>query len=191
MSKLIVFINSVPLIVWTGIGGTITGSLLTIVGVCLTNSSNNKRLRIQLQHEKDKRRDEIKRERAEELYVESKKYFANLGCYYLLYKRVMKGDLTLNEATELTIKNFSETKGEHHRVGMIVNMYFPELKNSFEEILNVRNDLSTIISSYQKQYETGNIDEEEWLTLFQDRLNKYMEKVKIFEKQIASMEVNL
>lgn len=185
MSELVIFINSVPPVVW----GTIIGSSLTIVGVYLTNSSNNERLRIQLQHEKDKRREDIRRERAEELYVESKKYLDFLGSYYLPYISVMKEEITFNQALDIT--NDSQYEHDFRRIEMIIDMYFPEFKEPFKSILKMRDTLNTIVSGYKKQYKTGNTDGRQWLPLFQDSLSDYCNKTANFEKLIASIEINL
>lgn len=182
-------INLVPPVVWTGIMGTFIGSLLTILGVFLTNRSNNERLKIQLHHEKNTRRQELKRERAEELYVQSKKYLNALGVHYLPYKKVMKGELTFNQALDLTIDNGSKKDYDHHRVTMIIDMYFPELEKPFKEIMVIRDSLSRIKSGYKEQYKTGNTDGEKWLGLFQAELEEYSKKATEFEKLIASLKI--
>lgn len=74
-------LRSVPEVIWSGI----IGSLLTLLGVMLVNSSNTKRLKLQLAHESEEkarqRRAELRRdvylEAAEEL-VKASSYLASL-----------------------------------------------------------------------------------------------------------------
>jgi hypothetical protein len=103
VTEFINLLNSVPSVIWTGIVGTLVGSSLTIIGVVLTNRSNTERLKTQLQHEQNIRKQELKRERAEELYVESKKYLNAIGVHFLPYKKVMTGDLKFDQALDLAI----------------------------------------------------------------------------------------
>jgi hypothetical protein len=116
MNEFIDLLKLIPSVVWTGVMGTLVGSSLTIIGVVLTNRSNSERLKTQLEHERSIRKQELRRERAEELYVESKKYLNNMVSYYLPYKQVMKGELTFNQALDLTINSLSENKSEYHRI---------------------------------------------------------------------------
>ncbi len=189
MTKFMDLINSVPPVVWSGVVGTFIGSSLTILGVFLTNRSNNERLKIQLRHEKNTRRQELIRERAEELYVESKKYLNALGAYFLPYKKAMKGELTFNQALDLTIDNGSKKDYDHHRITMIIDMYFPELEKPFNEIMVIRDHLIRIKNEYKEQYKTGNTDGEKWLKLLQVDLEEFSKKITEFEKLIASLEI--
>jgi hypothetical protein len=189
VTELINLIKSVPSVVWTGIVGTLIGSSLTIIGVVLTNHSNTVRLKTQLQHEQNVRRQELKRERAEELYVESKKYLIAIGAHYLPYKKVMQGVLTLNQALDLTIDNGSKRDFEPHRVTMIIDMYFPNLQKPFNEIMARRDYLNRIVVGYKKQYKTGDIDGSKWLDPFQAKLEELSEAIIAFEKLVASLEI--
>jgi hypothetical protein len=189
VAEFVNLLKSVPSVVWTGIMGTFIGSSLTIVGVLLTNRSNTERLKTQLQHEQNVRRQELKRERAEELYVESKKYFNAVGIHYLPYKKVMKGELTFNQALDLTIDNGSKKDFDPHRVTMIVDMYFPHLQKPFNEIMAKRDFLNRIITGYKDQYKTGNTDGAKWIDPFQATLEELSQAITAFEKLVASLEI--
>ena len=189
MSELIDLLKIVPSVVWTGIMGTLIGSSLTIIGVILTNRSNTERLKTQFQHEKNVRRQELKRERAEELYVESKKYLNALCSHYLPYKKVMKGELTFNQALDLTIDNGTKKDYEHHRVTMIIDMYFPNLQQPLNEIMAKRDYLNRIVTGYKDQYKTGDTDGTKWLDPFQANLEDLSKAVTAFEKLVASSEI--
>ena len=189
VTEFINLLKSVPSVVWTGMLGTLIGSFLTIVGVVLTNRSNTERLKTQLQYEQNVRRQELKRERAEELYVESKKYLNALGVHYLPYKKVMKGELTFNQALDLTIDNSSKRDFEPHRVTMIIDMYFPNLQKPFNEIMVKRDFLNRIVTGYKEQYKTGNTDGTKWRDPFQATLEELGEAITGFENLVASLEI--
>ncbi len=74
-------------------------------------------------------------ERAEELYVESKKYLNAIYVRHLQYLKVMDGSLTLDQANDLFIQNNSNPDYDHNRVTMIIDMYFPDLQKTFNEIM--------------------------------------------------------
>lgn len=189
MTEFINLLKSVPSVVWTGIVGTFIGSSLTIIGVVLTNRSNTERLKTQLQHEQNVRRQELKRERAEELYVESKKYLNAVGIHYLPYKKVMNGELTFNQALDLTIDNGSKRDFEPHRVTMIIDMYFPNLQKPFNEIMAKRDFLNRIVTGYKVQYKTGDTDGTKWLEPFQATLEELSQAITAFENLVASLEI--
>lgn len=189
MTEFINLLESVPSVVWTGIVGTLIGSSLTIIGVVLTNRSNTERLKTQLQHEQNIRRQELKRERVEELYIESKKYLNAVGIHYLPYKKVMEGELTFNQALDLNIGNGSTRDFEPHRVTMIIDMYFPNLQKPFNEIMAKRDFLNRIVTGYKEQYKTGGTDGSRWLEPFQAKLEELSEAITAFEKLVASLEI--
>jgi len=77
---------------------------------------------------------------------------------------------------------------EPHRVTIIVDMYFPDLKKPFEEIMKIRELLNRIVDGYKEQYKTGETDGTKWLAPFQETLEKYIQAVKNFENLVASIK---
>ena len=63
---------------WIALVTAVLTSTLTLIGVWLTNSANNRRLKIQLDHERKIKEEELNRERIEELYIISNKYLNTL-----------------------------------------------------------------------------------------------------------------
>lgn len=101
----------------------------------------------------------------------------------------MKGELTFNQALDLTIDNGSKRDFEPHRVAMIVDIYFPNLQKPFDEIMAKRDFLNRIVTGYQEQYKTGDTDGSRWLEPFQIKLEELSEAIKAFEKLVASLEI--
>tara|TARA_R110000796_G_C14523336_1_gene431108 strand:- start:31 stop:447 length:417 start_codon:yes stop_codon:yes gene_type:complete len=122
-------LRSIPSSAWIAFCTALLTSTLTLIGVGLTNKSNNKRLSIQLEHERKLKREDLVRDRLEELYVESKRYMNAVVTHFLPYRRVMEGELTFNQALDLSID--SRYTHNPERVYLIMDMYFPELRVSF------------------------------------------------------------
>jgi hypothetical protein len=170
---------------WFALIGVLTGALLALVGVWLTNRSSIQRLVIQLQHERDVREHENMRLRHEELYVESRKYLGAIVSYFLPYRMVMKGELTFNQALDMTIHQGQSRDHQPHRVTMLIDLYFPELKAEFDEVMAVRNKLVRLVDGYKQQYKTGDLDSGRWLKLFQPLLELLGTKATQFENRVA------
>ena len=179
-------ILAIPSQAWIAIVTAVFTSGLTILGVSLTNNANTKRLRLQLEHEKEIKNEEMLRDRLEELYVTSNKYLDALIGYYLPYRMVMKGQLTFNQALDITIE--SKKDYDPHRVTMLINMYFPEVKPAFDEILGLREKLNRIVDSYKEQYRTGVIDGSKYLEVFQPLLEKLDELAAGFHQHVVRIK---
>lgn len=80
------------------------GAVSALLGVWSINHSSIQRLVIQLQHERDLKEHENRRLRHEELYVESRKYLDAMISHFLSYRMVIKGELTFNQALDMTIQ---------------------------------------------------------------------------------------
>ncbi|NOR57904.1 MAG: hypothetical protein GQ474_05205, partial [Sulfurimonas sp.] len=87
--------DTVPFIAFAGV---FVGSLFTIFGIWITNQANLERLKIQLEYEKRTNKDNLIRNRLEELYILSDKYFNALVSHQLPLRMVMKGEMTFNDA---------------------------------------------------------------------------------------------
>ncbi len=132
MNEFLLLIQKIPAAAWAAFVTAIITSSITLFGVRYTNQSNNERLKIQLDHERESRKQELISERLEELYVESKKYMNSIVGHFLPYIKVMQGEITYDDVLDMTLN----TKIEHNyeRVLLIMDMYFPELRDSFSKV---------------------------------------------------------
>ncbi|WP_461534566.1 hypothetical protein [Spongorhabdus nitratireducens] len=178
-------ISQIPATAWTAIVTALLTSMLTFFGVAYTNHSNNKRLKIQLEHERKLKQDDIIRERLEELYVESKKYMSATVMYFFPYLKVMEGELTFNQALDTTLEKKREHN--HERVFLIMDMYFPELRQTFTEVEAQRDVAHDILHRYKVRYKTGQIDGAEFIPDFQDALELLTVKTSQFERHVSSL----
>ncbi|CAM4308483.1 hypothetical protein [Pseudoalteromonas maricaloris] len=185
MKELIILLEKVPSTAWVAIFTAILTSSLTLVGIRYTNKANNERLKIQLDHEYKIKRDDLIRSRLEELYVESRKYMNSMVSYYLPYRQVMEGELTYNQALDLTLEgNYSHNP---ERVFLIMDMYFPELRESFTMVEKSNTKIREIQNAFKLQYKQGNPSGRNWLPMFQDALEALSSSAKNFEEHVTSI----
>lgn len=165
-------------------------SAFALIGAWITNQANKQRLRIQFEHDDKIRKETLLREKLEDLYMVSHKYFNALVSHQFPYRMVMKGEITFNRALDLVIEWGGKKDYEPQRMTMLIHMYFPELKNQYEEILKIRDNLSEITNGYKEQYKTGNIDGSEWLKMFQPEIELLAEKTTQFEEKLTQLKIN-
>jgi hypothetical protein len=167
--------------------GVLVGSLFTILGTWITNRANLKRLEIQLKHEKETNKENLMRDRLEELYILSDKYFNTLVSHQIPLRMVMKGEMSFKDALDLHIEWGKENKFDYKRVNMIIEMYFNELEEPYKEVLKIRDDLNDISEGYKEQYKNGDYDGKRWLKLFQPKLEQLTQKTESFRKKLTEL----
>lgn len=180
-------LQAAPPEAWFALMGAIMGAALALVGVWSTNRSSIQRLVIQLQYERDLKEHENTRLRHEELYVESRKYLDAMVSYFLPYRMVMKGELTFNQALDMTIQQGQSRDFQPHRVTMLIDLYFPELNPPFDEVMAVRDNLGRLVDGYKQQVKTGDPDGDRWFRLFQPLLESLEVKATQFENCVAAL----
>jgi len=123
--------------------------------------------------------------RHEELYIESRKYLDAVAIHFLPYREVMKEELTFDEAFDMTIQHGESKDYEPHRVSMLLDLYFPELRASFDDVLAISNQLHKAIAGYKRQYKSGDTDGARWLSLFNPLLDSLVKRIEKFKLQVA------
>lgn len=184
------FFPNIPGSVWTAIVTAVFTSFMTLLGVRISNKSNLERLALQLAHEKEVKQEGLLRDRLEELYLSMHKYLNALFSHFLVYSQVMKGELTYNQALDVTIKSGDKGDFEPARITMIIDMYFPELQESFQELEEIREKLNDILHGHKLEYKAhGPGAGEEWLKLFQPRMKKLADIGDKLEKKIVNIRI--
>src|SRR4030042_5226222 len=115
MKDYIDLLQRIPSQAWVVLITEILTSALTLISVWLTNRSNNQRLKIQLEHERKKRNEELLRDRLEELYVLSNKFLDRLVSRYVPYRAVMMGQISYDQALDMALEHGSKKDFEPHR----------------------------------------------------------------------------
>lgn len=147
-------LQTVPSEAWVGLAGVVFGSLLTTLGVSLTNRANLKQVRQQLGHQEKLVNSRVKKERLEELYILICQWNSVFFGNYLRLSLVMKGQTDYNDYLDYI--NSSGLKGvDFNRINMIIDIYGGELSEAYLEVLKVRDEINNIESLHKSSYLKG------------------------------------
>jgi len=96
---------------------------------------------------------EFRRKKLEELYFAVHTYCSKLFSANIVWPRVMRGQITYNEANDLIIKNHDKEDKSHDIAQMLINIYFPKLRPHLQAIMQRRDQINQIHSEFKKTYE--------------------------------------
>ena len=134
-------IQSIPSQAWMVLAAAIVSSIIAFLGVLLSNIGNNKRLKIQLEHEQKVKQEEQTRERIETLYLLSERNHRE--DVKLFVKMYVDMDKTLKISFEED-KNKVYEFCDADKICMLVNLYFHELKIDLDKITELRDTAHSI-----------------------------------------------
>ncbi len=80
----------------------------------------------------------FKREKLEELYLLYSKWDADMAAMGYIFLPVITGEVSEEEALIRANKNQMSEKDYLQRILMMVNLYFPGLKDDFDQVLDAR-----------------------------------------------------
>ena len=100
----------------------------------------------------------------------------------------MKGELTFNQTPDITIESGSKIDYEPHRVTMIIDIYFPQIKSKFDQMMEIRDKLNLLVDGYKEQYKRGNFDGTRWLDALQPLLERLGTLFDEFTALIVKLE---
>jgi hypothetical protein len=148
---IIELLKRVPATIYVAVGTAILTATVTLLATYFNNRANTQRLQNQMYHEQTSRRLQLRRERLEELYVSSIKWFLGVDGYFLNYMSVMNGNLTEEQAEELFHKHALSQKVDYQRLEMIIDLYFPQLKKDFECVHATFSEGKALVREYTHQ----------------------------------------
>ena len=125
---------------WT-IATAIISASSALLGVYVSNKSQEKRLKIQFENDAKIRSIELKKSKLEEMFILFQKWEMDISCLYIRFIPVYKGEYSAIEAREHSAENSLQEKGDHQRFQAILNLYFPEHKNNFNNVMIKRSDV--------------------------------------------------
>src|SRR5690606_20540965 len=135
-----------------GLAGVIFGSLLTTLGVWLTNRANRRHLKIQLAHEERLVRQRVAKERLEELYVLVCHWLQGLFENHLHLMLVMKGSTDYNKYLDSVLAMKSR---DISRLEMIIDVYGESVQPSYAAVLKARTSVNEIAAAHKEAYLRG------------------------------------
>lgn len=160
---------------------TIAGAFF---GGCFVYFGNKKNLETRFKNEETIRKETLRRERVEELFIQFKKYVKIKTGDYIVYHKVINGELTFNQALD-NIVDFSEKKPcDYDRMVMIINMYFSDLLEDFKLLESADYDVYSIVESFKIQYKTGDYNGEKFKSPFVNSYQKFLNSINVFEQKI-------
>lgn len=185
MHTFVELLGRVPPPAWVLCGALVT-ALVAFVGVALTNRSNTARLQLQLAHEIKSQDRALRRDRCEELYVLVDRWSTLLVSDKLPYMKVMRGELTYNQALDMTIvAGDKENVPQVQRIRAIVEIYFPELVPDLSALFEARDSAAHIESTYRAQYKTGHVDGSTFLAPMGSALELIHDRAEKLQVRIA------
>ncbi|MFJ3413738.1 hypothetical protein [Pseudomonas protegens] len=125
---MIEILEKVPTEAWVTLFGVLLGSLLTILGVWLTNRSNEKQSLARMHHEEKIDNFKVRRERLEELYILVSSWHDQVMKEVNSFRRLI-GRGEFERVEELFGKPFYDLPRD--RVEMIVYMYGDKVRDTY------------------------------------------------------------
>ena len=161
---------------------------VTLLAVYLANRGNANRLSLQLQHERNIRRDALYREKLEELYVLVQHYTTLLQSESLPYVRVMQGELNYNKALDMTNEMMNDRLPDFHRLQMLVDLYFPQIRGTLKEFMDARDTMNKIRAVHKSEYKKGNLDGRMFVKPMLAALERIEEVGEMLKSEISALE---
>ncbi|MFL1804333.1 hypothetical protein [Plesiomonas shigelloides] len=185
MDSIIEILQQVPAAAWSAIVAAVLTSGIAFLGVSYTNRENRKRMLAQHDHERSLRKDEIIRERAEELYVIVKKWCSTMISDHFPYVRVMKGQFSYNDALDMTLASGDKRKYDPDRMHMICDIYFPDLSKEIDALLKMNCELLDFRDMFKKKYESGKLKDEKMAEAYLEKIKVLIEEARKLEHRVA------
>ncbi|MFV1872100.1 MAG: hypothetical protein ACMZ64_02065 [Oleiphilus sp.] len=178
--------SSEPLI---GLASVLVGALLGLLGVLLANKSNLASLKLQMEHERQSKSSDIKRERLEELYVSMSHWVNLFFSYYFKLTLVMREEIDYNQYLDEVISDGNKNKIDFQRQEMIINIYGRELIPAYDKVLKSREKVNDIAAAHKADYKKGNSGSK-YLKPYTAAHQELEKSVENFKKQIAEVITN-
>lgn len=102
----------------------------------------------------------------------------------LPYLRMMKDELDYDQVNDMVISQGTPKDYDYERNEMLVDIYFPHLKKSFQKILDARNELNTIIFDHKIDYKQGIADGHKFIDPLCQAIKKVHESHDCFKKEL-------
>lgn len=165
-------------------GGSVVTGVFTLLGVWFANRSSLKQLTVKLAHDNDKEAREVERSRLEELYSLIGRWANEVVMHHLMYRRVMEGDLTYNQALDLTIK--SGVVVDANRMFTVAELYFPSAHDALQKLKKLRDDAASIQTDFKESYKLGQTTSADHARLLTSVLEKFNAATDAYQKAISA-----
>lgn len=182
-------LKNAPPEAWLALFGVLLGSLLTTLGVWLTNRANAKQQKWQLAHDKELYRQKVKKEKLEELYVMAGHWLSGILSNYMVLSYVMKDELDYNQYLDQTINNKPSSAYDFRRLEMLLDMYGNEVMDKYQSVINAREVANKIMLDHKIAYKNGESGKR-FLKPFLEAQESLDREGELLKKAIANVATN-
>lgn len=130
--------------------GAAVGAIATLLAVLCTGTLNILLARMNLKSQRSQKMHELNLEKLEELYAVFQKWEVALSGIYLMHLRNYYGKLTYAQVLELVRDNRAPEPGEGHRHKMLIEVYFPELTETYKAVEEARSKTVPFLEDAKK-----------------------------------------
>jgi hypothetical protein len=157
----------------------------TLSDVFLSNRSQKERFELQINNEKILKNNELLREKLEELYLLFKGWSTHVEIVYINHTRGMAGDLDYKAVVDLEIQRGKEITDNFGRITMLIDLYFPNLRDEYNIVDQARSSANEIMQEYRNNCFDGKYDGKRFVQVFLSRQKIFSETANNFQKLIA------
>lgn len=166
----------------------VTG-VFTLLGVWIANRGSAKQLSVRLHHESERENREALRARLEELYSLVGRWGNELGSHYLPYIRVMDGELTYDQALDISIERRSTIDSD--RMLTLAQLYFPSAHGALQTIMKYRDEASEIHANFRHAYKADGQPSRGHAEALSAVLQKFGDAIHGYRKELAQYAKHL
>lgn len=167
-------------------------AFVTLTSVYLTNRNNYNTLKIRLLSETSFKKYETHLKKLEELFLQVQNWETVLGDYYLRHSSAIKGEVSSREAWNSIIEKGKEYDFEIRKIEMLVYVYFQELKEDYEKIVEKTKGVSYVINKFEKINYSAKVSDNDLfkefgaanLLLF-TQMKEFKEEILLFSKKCS------
>jgi hypothetical protein len=156
-----------------------------ILSLLLTSGVVSALVAHQLANSREER--EFRRKKIEELYLAVHGFCMTFISHHLVWPRVMLGDMTYNEALDIQLKKSADLDTRNYETAtMLINIYFPGLRERLAAILKSRDATNAIHGQFRKSYVELGPDSSQriFVNPFNDAIKKFEAEHELFNKAL-------
>ncbi|MCC3305538.1 hypothetical protein [Sneathiella sp. HT1-7] len=125
------------------------------------------------------------RSRGEELFETTAIWANNLFSHNISLIKVMNNEISYNDHLDLSINSSTSDNRGLMRIEMLIDVYFPNIREEYEAILDAREHLNNITFKHKVAYKNGE-DGIRFLKLFQDALKNVEQEAEKLKLSISN-----
>jgi hypothetical protein len=164
------------------LGVAVVTGFFTVLSAYLANRASTRQLSLKLRHESEKDRLEARRERLEELYSLVMAWSKQAASFYFPFLAVMKGDITYNEALDLSIDRKNTIDVD--RLFTLAELYFDGGHEKLDEIRQILKKVNSVNEEFKRFYKSGQTSSKEHLRQMSTELTSLDGAIDSYKKAL-------